>query len=1409
MQNNALRTLFVFVFLKQRNLHLVPTHTQQRDLKVRSNLHQIRMKSFDTKDAELTVAPLIQKSQHLLQPNGSISGRQVAQEILPHFPDLLSALPLGVHKPALASTDGRKPITTDQINECITTSGNVFKSLGVGRGHRIAVVLPNGPELALAILVTSTWASCVPLNAFGAEQELEADLFTSGADLIIGLRESDLSQKLSEKLKIPFIGLFPDTKWAGLFRLEAPSCRLSGPPHRCKDKFGLQAREYDYDSDKRFQANQHNDEVLILFTSGTTGSKKLVPHLLADVVVATTCISLSWKLTPHDTNCNLMPLFHVGGIIRQVFSPIFSGGCVICCPSFDPGLFWQILLQDGAPSFTWYYAAPTMHQLILQTGVTEGYLVDGAVSPKKLRMIANAAGGLLPSLARQLRNAFGANVLPSYGMTECMPITSPPADYQLEKPGTSGVAVGPELAILDLKTQRPLAAGKEGPICVRSEPLFRGYGALQSCPSEKIVSFLPGGWFNTGDLGYMDADGYLYITGRAKEVINRGGEIISPIEVEEAINGHPLVAACVAFSAKHSLLQEVVGLVMVPYPNKPRLDLPALHKYLGDGRLAAPKWPQCVVYMDTLPKSHTNKILRVKLGQRLSLPELHDSMLPIERTFKATCPPLGTSVLVAIPCAQVSVNAQDVQQTLRDALLKGEHQDLVVVPHPTKYGALVAHVYNLDPPTVVRVAQDLIDGYAVPSHVCKLNEPVASAELNPPQPSDAIVSILQEESNSGHGPTDSLVSELQELFQMLLDLDCLPAPDSNFFNTGGSSMLASQLASRIRKMYDIPFGGAEVFHHPTCLTISDVIRERRGEAITNPQSRSTTDPASIAASSQFSKDLNLSRASFDPSRIEPSNTFFSASFQLLPITVLYPVWYLTRFFLFFRCLLWILLFVPGERNLYKIIFTLVFFHFFWVTVTPWIFVLIKWSIIGRYKAGRYGIWGSYYLRWWIVEIFRKMIGRGIWGSNAAMLNFYYRALGAKIGKNARISSAADVAEYDLVTIGDEAAIEYSTVRAFGVDNGCVILGPVRVGNQASVGIRSVVAPNTEVPDGRHLGPATSSYEISASPDSDNLRYNREALPEPYLTSQIFLIWPIKFFVTTISHIPAFAILYWMITMPWHHDEPFDTMNDLMEWLCDVRRIPFFIGIRVVRAIVAPLVYMICAILVKRFIIGKFRPGPRDPTSEWEVVRHHLAANIFTRESMQDCTEILGRHYELVSILYRLLGAKIGKRVFWPGHQPIFTGEFDLLEIGDDVVFGSRSCLLSTTTDSCEKIVLCAGANVSDNTVVLPGGIIGKNAVLGSNSVCPAGRYLPEQSVWFGSRCGEPVLLEKGLEASSHVVNSCDVKPSTLQFHGDETTLRPFGRAVYNNEAPYCVWPTWMIILFTIVTRVANAALHTM
>ena len=192
---------------------------------------------------------------------------------------------------------------------------------------------------------------------------------------------------------------------------------------------------------------------------------------------------------------------------------------------------------------------------------------------------------------------------------------------------------------------------------------------------------------------------------------------------------------------------------------------------------------------------------------------------------------------------------------------------------------------------------------------------------------------------------------------------------------------------------------------------------------------------------------------------------------------LFPVWQVSRFFLFFSFLLYMLDTVPGTKNIGSFVVTVLTFHVIWVTVTPLLFVAIKWIVIGKYKEGRYAVWSSYYLRWWFVDMCRKIFGRGIWGSNEVSLNFFYRLLGAKIGHGARISIEAEIAEYDLVNIGKDAAIEYANVRPFGVDKGCIIMGPVSVGDRASVGARSVVAPFTAVPNDTHLCPVTSSYEV--------------------------------------------------------------------------------------------------------------------------------------------------------------------------------------------------------------------------------------------------------------------------------------------------------------------------------------------
>ena len=314
-------------------------------------------------------SPLVEATRHLLQPNGSIVGRHVADVIKPRFPTFASAIPSCSQRSALGSLDGRDPINHSQVRVFVQDFGTSLHQLGFGRGDRVALVLPNGPELALAIVATANWASCVPLSATAAPEELEADLQRCGADLVIGpysgaivatnttnnksaprndfhvLPKAEHNwesfkriQDSARRLGIPFCGLVPSPHESGIFRLVVPR-RKPVQFDALPDLVNIRSSRQKVDT----LPNSAQNEVLVLFTSGTTGQKKLVPHLLLDMLTAAATIVLSWDLTPADVNCNLMPLFHVGGIVRQVFSPLCSGGCVICCPAFDPSLFWALL----------------------------------------------------------------------------------------------------------------------------------------------------------------------------------------------------------------------------------------------------------------------------------------------------------------------------------------------------------------------------------------------------------------------------------------------------------------------------------------------------------------------------------------------------------------------------------------------------------------------------------------------------------------------------------------------------------------------------------------------------------------------------------------------------------------------------------------------------------------------------------------------------------------------------------------------------------------------------------------------------------------------------------------------------------------------------------------------------------
>ena len=550
---------------------------------------------------------------------------------LPPYGQLADLLP-DSPSPAVCAVEAahHEPCTHARLRQFILHEFDV-RSYGLGNDDRIGLCFPTGPHAALAVAASLCSCVCVPINPAFTMPEIALEMESVGAKALMVLSthpKVDELRTLAQGLGIRFMCATPHADAiAGLFCLppwplqsvvqHGPPPSLPPPAERC---------------------------ALVLHTSGSTGARKIVPHTLEAVVAGAVTIAAVYQLSERDTCLCAMPLFHVGGVLRNLVAPLLSGGSTIVCPLFEPALFWRVI-EEQRP--TWYYAGPTIHAVVLETftrlpASTAAY--PGG-RPTPLRLIANAAGPLLHSSATRMQNVYGdgCSILPSYGMTECMPISSPPVDYRLECPGTSGWIAGPRVAIRDASGAE-LPVGNTGRITLSGCPLMRGYersSGADAPPSSSVEGV--GGWFDTGDLGRIDAEGWLYVTGRTKDVINRGGETIAPIAIEEALSTHPLVSGVLAFATPHELLQEAVGVCIVTKPHTPRPGLAALRDHCARS-IHASKWPQLVCYLDALPASGTGKMVRSGVSQRLGLPPISESTPMLHCHYEtSSLPPPGAN----------------------------------------------------------------------------------------------------------------------------------------------------------------------------------------------------------------------------------------------------------------------------------------------------------------------------------------------------------------------------------------------------------------------------------------------------------------------------------------------------------------------------------------------------------------------------------------------------------------------------------------------------------------------------------------------------------------------------------------------------------------------------------------------
>ena len=498
---------------------------------------------------------------------------------------------LGAHEPSSPAlgAPGREPLSFAALREQIERTTGALNGFGLGRGDPIAIVLPNGPEMAAAFLAVASAATAAPLNPGYRVDEFSFYLSDLEARAVIVQRgEQSPSREAAAAQGVPIIELDPlaDSP-AGAFTLESD---LSGAPN----------------APSAPGAADPDDTALVLHTSGTTSRPKIVPLRQRNICASARHIAATLSLRPDDRCLNIMPLFHIHGLIAGVLASVGAGGCTWCSPGFNAmqAFGW---LREARPS--WYTAVPTMHQLIL----TRAERNADILAETDLRLIRSSSSSLPPTVMAELESTFNAPVIESYGMTEAAhQMTSNPMPPLARKPGSVGLPAGPEIAIMDADGALQ-ALGARGEVVIRGPNVTDGYRNNPQANDEAYAR----GWFRTGDQGQLDDDGYLTITGRLKEIINRGGEKISPREVDEALLQHPAVGQAVTFAMPHERLGEEVAAAVVLRDGSAAEER-ELRRFVGD-RLADFKTPRRIVILDEIPKGATGKVQRIGLAEQLGL----------------------------------------------------------------------------------------------------------------------------------------------------------------------------------------------------------------------------------------------------------------------------------------------------------------------------------------------------------------------------------------------------------------------------------------------------------------------------------------------------------------------------------------------------------------------------------------------------------------------------------------------------------------------------------------------------------------------------------------------------------------------------------------------------------------------
>jgi acyl-CoA synthetase (AMP-forming)/AMP-acid ligase II len=477
-------------------------------------------------------------------------------------------------EPAIIAEDAAIAISHRALSDQVERLAQSLCGAGLRSGSSVALVLPNGIELlVLCLALPRAGLIAAPLNPAYKADELRGFTADVDARAIVTGEGNHAVADAAAGLAVPI--------WTSSVE-PSGEVRIAGVQPASRGALG---------------APNGDDVAFFLHTSGTEGQPKVVPLTHANVLLSAKHIAAHYALTPPDRSLVVLPLFHGHGLIGAALSTLASGGAVIVPHRFSASHFWQSFRQHGA---TWYTAVPTIHQILLERADADDAPHSGA------RFIRSCSAALAPVVLRELERRFGAPVVEAYGLTEAShQVASNPLPPRARRPGSVGFGTGPEIAIFDSHGHH-LPAHSTGEVVIRGPTVMHGYRDNPAAGSAAFVD----GWLRTGDVGVLDDDGYLTLTGRIKEMINRGGEKISPTEIEEVLLAHPAVADAAAFGAPDPKYGEEVEAAVVLKGNA---NPEALRSYCLD-RLAVFKVPKVIRIVSELPVNATGKVDRRALA---------------------------------------------------------------------------------------------------------------------------------------------------------------------------------------------------------------------------------------------------------------------------------------------------------------------------------------------------------------------------------------------------------------------------------------------------------------------------------------------------------------------------------------------------------------------------------------------------------------------------------------------------------------------------------------------------------------------------------------------------------------------------------------------------------------------------